>query len=312
MNQLATKPPGPYPLHVVVLNWNLPGDTFECVASVQTPAHPGVQIVLIDNGSTDGSVERFRARFGDTLTILANQENLGFAGGVNTGIRWALANGAAAVLLLNNDTVVAADMIPHLAAAAAQSSGAGVVGPAIYYYDLPQRIWRFADREVPWLPVARRLPDRAVAEAGATPFRVDYVTACGMLVRRQVFEAIGLFDERYFMYFEDADFCRRARQAGFEIWCAPRARMWHNVSLSAQKAKPATRYAESWGRAQFYRDHPHGPSRALTVSYLLARALKVTLRDALSGDWGLVKPLWQGTLDGQRDRPSRMSDFVAQ
>ena len=113
------------------------------------------------------------------------------------------------------------------------------------------------------------------------------------------------------MYFEDADFCQRARQAGFEIWCAPQARMWHKVSLSAQKIKPVTRYAESWGRAQFYRTYSQGWSRVLVTAYLLARTVVITLRDLLANEPGLVKPLWRGFLDGQRDRPPRMQQFRA-
>jgi GT2 family glycosyltransferase len=297
------------PLYVVILNWNLPEETILCVDSIRANPTPDVAIVIVDNGSTDHSVELFRRRFGDTVKILENSMNLGFAAGVNVGIRRALAEGAQSVLLLNNDTVVGADMIGHLASAATRFPQAGVIGPVIYYYDQPQRVWHFGDREYRWLPVPLQLPASVLSKAHHTPFRLDYVTACGMLVRRQVFEAIGLFDTRYFMYFEDADFCRRVRQAGYEIWCAPQAKMWHKVSLSARKEKPATRYAESWGRAQFYRRHPHGFSRMLTLAYLLARSVTTTLRDVLSNEWELIKPQWMGMLDGQTDRPSRFSDF---
>jgi GT2 family glycosyltransferase len=308
MNQTTGNQPSPYPLHVVILNWNLPQETIACVDSVRANPRSGVEVVIVDNGSVDRSVERFRDRFGAAVKILENARNLGFAAGVNVGIRWALAAGARSVLLLNNDTLVDADMIRHLVAPLVRSPRAGVVGPVIYYHDRPQRVWRFGDREVPWLPVPLELSERVLSQVDG-PFRLDYVTACGMLVRRQVFEDIGLFDERYFMYFEDADFCRRARDAGHEIWCVPRARMWHKVSLSASKQRPAMRYAEAWGRAQFYRSHPHGFSRALTSAYLLAQAAVVTLRDVLSRNWELIVPQWTGVLDGHFDRPSRLAGF---
>jgi hypothetical protein len=85
--------------------------------------------------------------------------------------------------------------------------------------------------------------------------------------------------------------------------------MWHKVSLSARKDKPANRYAMAWGRARFYRRHPHGPSAALTALYLLWKLARTTLDDARAGDWELIRPLWAGTWDGYRGRPSRRSAF---
>jgi GT2 family glycosyltransferase len=298
-----------YPAHVVILNWNLPWDTIACVESVQASALSDVEIIVVDNGSTDDSLALFQERLGDQVLILTAGENLGFAGGVNLGIERAIEEGAQSVLLLNNDTIVDPDMLRHLALAASQSPKVGVVGPIIYYHDQPEQVWRFADREYPGLPVPMKLPEEAIVQAEGVPFSVDYVTACGMLIRREVFERVGLFDTRYFFYFEDADFCRRARMAGFQIWCAPQAKMWHKVSLSARKAKPGTRYAEYWGRARFYRTYPHGFSRALTLSYLVLKLLLTTAQDVVHTDLALIGPAWTGFLDGQRGQPSEASRF---
>ena len=103
------------------------------------------------------------------------------------------------------------------------------------------------------------------------------------------------------MYLEDSDFCRRARDAGFEIWCVPTAKMWHKVSLSVQKDKPRNRYARSWGRVQFYRTHPHGRWPQLFHLYIIAKTLWTTVQDIIRRDWNLIKPLWTGTLQGYRD-----------
>jgi GT2 family glycosyltransferase len=297
-----------YPLYVVILNWNLPDDTIACVRSLRADASSGVEVIIVDNASTDDSLQRFRDQLGDTVTIIVNGANLGFAGGVNAGIHHALNAGAGSVLLLNNDTLVDPTMLDRLISAASELPNADILGPVIYYHQPPDRIWRAADQEQRWMPIPLRMADRAIVRATA-PFHADYVTACGVLISRNVFEAIGLFDENYFMYFEDADFCRRARAAGFGIWCVPAARMWHKVSLSARKDKPANRYAMAWGRARFYRRHPHGPSAALTTLYLLWKLAWSTLADARAGDWELVRPLWAGTWDGYRDRPSRRTAF---
>jgi 2-polyprenyl-3-methyl-5-hydroxy-6-metoxy-1,4-benzoquinol methylase len=126
-----------------------------------------------------------------------------------------------------------------------------------------------------------------------------------MWVRRQVFERIGLFDTRYFMYFEDADFCRRAEDAGYSVWCVPQARMWHKISLTAQRDKPVNRYHRALNQVRFYRQHAHGPSRMLRDAYILAKLAKTALEDVWHGEWNLIGPLCRGTFDGYRERPGR-------
>jgi GT2 family glycosyltransferase len=298
---------GLYPLFVIVLNWNLPEDTIACVESVLASKSADTMVIVVDNGSSDNSVAMLQARFGEQVMLVETGKNLGFAGGVNVGIRRALQEGAGSVLLLNNDTVVDATMIRQLITVANAHPEAGLIGPVIHYFDAPERIWRFADNEHRVLPITVRVPDRRLEQAGGVPFPVDYITACGMLIRREVLEQVGLFDEAYFMYFEDADFCRRVRRVGgFEIWCAPEAKMWHKVSLSARKNKPLNRYAMSWGRARFYRDHPHGVLPVLTLPYLLLRSLASTLADLRGRDWDLIGPLWTGTMDGYWNRSARL------
>ncbi|EFO78911.1 glycosyl transferase family protein [Oscillochloris trichoides DG-6] len=290
-------------LYVVVLNWNLPADTIACVRSLQAELPTTAQILIVDNHSSDDSVAQFRAAFADTVHVLVTPANLGFAGGMNAGIRAALDAGADAVLLLNNDTVVDSAMLAELLHAAHARPQAGVLGPAIFYYDHPTRIWQLGSREYPLLPIPMNLGMRDLHHAAGRPFRLDYVTGCAMFVRRHVFEQVGLLDTSYVMYYEDADFCRRVRQAGYEIWCVPQARMWHRVSLSAGMVKPASRYAWAWGRARFYRQHPHGVVPGLGFVYLLMSTLIKSVGDLLRGDHQLTALLWRGTFDGYALRP---------
>lgn len=294
---------GALPLAVIVLNWNLSADTIACVQSLQAGLPAGVRLMIVDNGSSDGSVAAFRHTFGEAVTILALPQNLGFAAGMNAGVVAALDGGAGAVLLLNNDTVVDRAMLGRLLEAAAALPEAGILGPAIYYYDLPARLWQLGAREHPLLPIPLNLGRRALRRAAGRPLRLDYVTGCAMLVRREVFAAIGMLDPSYAFYFEDADFCRRARAAGFAIWGVPAATMWHKVSLSAGKVRPASRYAFAWGRARFYRQHPHGVLPGLTLAYLLASTALKVARDLARGESELARLLWRGTLDGYALRP---------
>jgi GT2 family glycosyltransferase len=289
------------PLHIVILNWNLPHDTIACIESIQDNPLADLKIVVVDNGSSDNSVALLRGRFGNGIKVIENPENFGFAAGMNTGISYALSAGARSILLLNNDTIVDSTMISKMLTAAYDLPRAGILAPAIYYYQAPTRIWRCGDKETSWLPMPLKVTERDVGRYLSAPFKIDYATGCGILVKQAVFEAIGMFDTSYFMYFEDADFCRRARRANHEIWCVPEAKMWHKVSLSAQKDKPANRYARSWGQVWFYRTHPHGPFAGLTQAYLFFKLMWTTVTDLLRGDWALIKPLWLGTWNGYRD-----------
>ena len=292
-----------YPLYVIVLNWNLPADTIACVRSLQAELPSGVSLMIVDNGSDDDSVSQFRQSFGAAVRLLNLPTNLGFAGGMNAGMRAALEAGAEAVLLLNNDTVVAPSMLQTLLQAAVALPQAGVIGPAIFYYDAPAQLWQLGAREYPLLPIPLNLGTSALRRAGGQPFRLDYVTGCAMLIRRAVLTQVGLLDTAYVFYFEDADFCRRVREAGFEVWCVPAAQMWHRVSLSARKVKPASRYAFAWGRARFYRQHPHGPLPGLPYTFLLVSTALKAARDLLHGDHVLSRLLWRGTFDGYALRP---------
>ena len=200
-------------------------------------------------------------------------------------------------------------MIRILFRAAIQSKGRSIVSPFIYYFDAPQTVWKIGDRETCWLPIPLNIDAEAVTLKEEEPFAVDYVTGCCMLVPRLVLQQVGLFDERFFMYFEDADFCRRVRNAGFQLSDAPQAKMWHKVSLSAKKDRPGQRYWRTWGRVQFYLQHSHGMFPLLKHVYLWLLALYTTVIDVLGGDRNLVLPLWAGILDGYEHKNRRQKRY---
>lgn len=267
---------------VIIVNWNLKDDTISCIESVLAGSYTRRRVVVVDNGSNDGSVTAFTARFGKDVDLIVNKKNVGFAEGVNMGIRHALAQGADLVLLLNNDTVIAPDMIEKLVATANRWPNVGIFAPAIFYYDQPDRVWRLGDRHHRWLSFPLKVSSR-ILKARYIPeiLPVDYVTGCGMLIRREVFSAIGLFDSRYFMYYEDADFCWRATTAGFAIACVPAARMWHKVSRSARQDTIRQRYLKTRHRVQFYKYHYSFPAWI----YLTLGTLWTILADLLRGNW---------------------------
>jgi GT2 family glycosyltransferase len=290
-------------LYVVVLNYNLKHDTLACVESILAAGAQLSHILVVDNGSTDDSVTDLSGHFGPELIFATTPVNLGFAGGMNLGIRAALERGATWLLLLSNDTIADRAMIDQLQLIASQAPFPEILGPAIYYYAVPDRLWKTGDIRHRWLPMplaVKKLPTQ-------TSFAVDYVTGCAMLVRREVFERAGLFDARYFAYYEDADFCRRARDAGFQVMCVPQAKLWHKVSLTTKQDKPYYHYLRARNQVWFYRMHPHGAGFLLREMYIGTKVVKATLNHIRCGDWNLIGPLWKGTRDGYRTPANELS-----
>ncbi len=288
---------------IVVLNWNLPTETVACVASLLAGDYSRQQVLVVDNGSIDDSVLQLCHQFGDQINILETDTNLFYAGGNNVGIQWALEAGADFILILNNDTVAAPDMVSQLARAAQAHPDAGILTPMIYFGHDRSRIWMLGSRRHRWLPVPRDV-GRGEVDRGqyVTPFKVDYVTGCAMMVRRSVFTQVGLFDSDYRMYYEDADLCARAQQAGFALLVEPRAKLWHEVSVSAERQAATSRYQRTRYRVRFYRQHPHGPSPWLTLAMLWMQELARMGIALVRGQLDLVGAGWRGLRDGCRER----------
>jgi GT2 family glycosyltransferase len=218
---------------IIVLNWNGRDLTLDCLRSLEAVSTPGLRTILVDNASTDGSVDAVRQRYGDRITVIVNEDNLGFAAGNNVGIRRALGGGADFILLLNNDTVVAPDFVDHLLRPMLSTPEIGITAPKIYYAEPKDRIW-FAGGEISmWRGVARHTGIRETDRGQYDTERdIDYATGCAFLARGSVFAKIGDLDPGYRAYFEDADFCVRARESGYRIRYIPSAHVWHRISAS--------------------------------------------------------------------------------
>lgn len=254
---------------IVVLNWNRPQDTVQCVSSLRQLNYPAYRILIVDNGSTDESVEIFQ-RLPD-IELLVNDRNLGFAAGNNRGIEYVLRRGADYVLLLNNDTTVSPSMLSVLVEVAGTDHRIGIVGPVIYYADRSADVWFAGMRFHHGLYVVRKglhlsLPLAPIEE-------VDFISGCGMLVCREVWERVGLFDPRFFMYYEDLDLCVRAKKAGYRIVCATQARMWHALSASTGGPdSPLKQYYQVKSTFLFCEKHTRGLQRVANVAIRLGHA----------------------------------------
>lgn len=215
---------------IIVLNWNGYRDTVECLRSLFRLTYPACEIILVDNGSTDDSVSGLKKEFRD-LIYIENKENLGFAEGNNVGIRYALGHGADYIFLLNNDTVVKRDLIDILISVAEPDERIGVVGPKIYAGLSESLVLWGAGGEIDWRHGKTYHTGYHEIDHGQWDNirDVDYVSGCAMLIRKKVLEDVGLLDERFFLYYEETDFCMRARKRGFRVVYAPHARVWHKA-----------------------------------------------------------------------------------
>lgn len=227
-------------IFIVILNWNGKKDTLECLASVSKIVYPHFQTLVVDNGSTDDSVASIRSSY-PGVVVLETGENLGFAEGNNIGIRYALAQGAQAVLLLNNDTIVDPDLLQGFAEQMKTYPKAGILGATIYLYDERERldhfggIWNRKKAAFDFVGYREKKKESGTLE-------LDYVCGAALLVKREVFEKIGLLEPRFFLIWEEADFCFRAKRAGFLSLTCPKAVLWHKVSASFVGKKPHTNY----------------------------------------------------------------------
>ena len=251
-------------LEIVVLNWNGLEDTralLKCLRACRAPEGWSSAVLVVDNGSSDGSVTALEQEFPE-VSVLALPENRRFAGGNNAGLKDALDRGADAVMLLNNDTEADPALCERLLLALEQDPDAGAAAPLIYFAPPSQLIWYAGGRCVPefGFTAHRGLRTRDDGHYREVE-RTGYLTGCCLLATRSAWERVGLLDERYFIYGEDADWCLRARAAGFELLFVPTARLWHKVSSTTGAASYFKIYQRSRANLELFSRHARGLGR---------------------------------------------------
>jgi len=186
----------------------------------------------VDNGSQDGSIHKLQNDFADDPMIffIFNKSNLGFSAGVNVGIRFAMAMGADFIFLINNDAIIDKECLSELLMAMNENPLVGIAGPRIFYHRNPQKISTGAGY-FSYLKAGLLIPEKNkyVWKCNGANKYVTFLSGCAMLIKREVFEKIGLFDEDYFFYEEDLDFCLKTMRKGFVILYVPSAKVWHKI-----------------------------------------------------------------------------------
>lgn len=288
-------------LSIVVLTWNNFVDTAECLESLEQLTYPRYNIILVDNGSTDGSIERLRSTFPE-VEIIKNDRNLGYAAGNNVGIKHALSNGAEYVLILNNDTIVDRNLAAELLSTSRACNNLGILGCANYYYDSRERI-QFSGGIIDWR--TGDVIDTTRHKINAGQFEalreVDTVAGSCLFIPASVIKALGNFDERYFLTFEESDFCCRAKKGGYRVYTCMNAMIWHKVSLTGKAQKKGINILKYYAvRNRFLFLYKHSPRRFLPISlsYHLARTLLYIARELRKGNLLQAKVLLLGLIAG--------------
>lgn len=298
-------------IHAVVLNYNQARATLDCLKSLLGQTHALQGITVCDNASSDDSVATLKEFIGANtrretqLELIANPANLGYAAGNNPGIRRALRSGADLVWIVNNDVVAHPRAAEAFAACAAEHGTAGIFGASIASAADPDHLECAAGCSYNPLTTVMRPchAGRRTEEAATLPApRLDYVSGACLVVRSRVFEQVGLLDERFFLYYEELDLCRRAGAAGFGLaWCRD-ARVLHQGGLSVGHASgnrermAFANYHENLSTLLFTREH-HGTLFPFACTFRLAG--KAVLSLARGRPW-LLAALWSAYRDYRR------------
>ncbi|MBM3262398.1 MAG: glycosyltransferase family 2 protein [candidate division Zixibacteria bacterium] len=240
---------------LIILNWNGLEDTLACLKSTEAISYAPLEVVVVDNGSEDGSVEAIRRQF-PMVRLIAHPVNTGFAEGNNIGIR-AVLDTADYVLLLNNDTTVSSHLPEILVAAMEKDERIAVSGPAICYADAPRTLWcaglaigkgRLFGLSIENTTSSLMYCGAPVEALPAAPYDVDAVVGCAMLLRVSAIRETGLLDASLFMIHEDFDWSLRAQKNGYRCVVVPEVGVWHRVSASInlqdrkRRGNPAGQY----------------------------------------------------------------------
>jgi GT2 family glycosyltransferase len=259
-------------VHAVTINWNGLSDTLACLDSLKVQDYRNLKIHVVDNDSDESEPVALAGAHPD-VEILRQETNLGFCGGNNVAIRRALEAGADYVLILNNDTIVPPPLISELVASSSRLANVGAVSPVILCYPETDIVW-FAGSvwETETAGFRHLLAGCNRAEQKATePFQSLYACGCCMLVSANVLRQIGLMDERYFAYYDEADWCSRMTEAGLKCYVVPSATILHKVSRSTPGLISA--YLMARNRLLWMKEHLTLRERVRSYPYLLKETL---------------------------------------
>jgi GT2 family glycosyltransferase len=257
-------------IYIILVNYNSYIDTIECVESIEDSHYKNLKIIIVDNNSNNDSVSIMKDKLKKHIIIESN-ENLGFSGGNNLGIRYALNNKSDYILLLNNDTIVHPDFLEPLIKAFNENRNAGIITGQIYYYDDKELLWfdgAYCNRKKGQIyhknikmhnnPNLKNIEEQ------------QFLTGCFMLIPSYIFESVGLLDEKYFLYYEDTDYCIKVKKKNYKLLINRESRIYHKVSKSTDENSNLYLYYNTRNRFIFIKENINGIHKIISYMYMLS------------------------------------------
>jgi GT2 family glycosyltransferase len=278
----------------ILLNWNNSKDTIACLGLLCSNTYPNLQIIVIDNGSHDDSVAQIQAAY-PNVPIIKSPINRGFAGGVNQGLQYTLARHASYALLLNSDISFQPNLISELVTAAEHEPDAGVFGPKVYQNQATKQFSMAGFRLT--AGGVRLLGWHASDHGQFDHTRIDAIAGCAMLIRNSTLRQVGLFDQHFFFYFEDIDYCVRVADAGLQVRLVPHVAIEHELGGSTRRNPTRRQFLLAANRVRFLRKHFHRFNPFLLLFNELrelANQLRTIIQLGPSAAIGYIVGLWVG------------------
>jgi len=281
---------------VVIPTYNRREDVLECLQSLQRLYYSNYEIIVVDNGSTDGTSSAIEKLFPE-VTLVKSKRNLGVTGGRNLGARH---SSGRYVFFLDHDTTVDRNALNEIVAVMQSDHRIGIAGPAVYYYDDPKRIWALGT-SINMLTGKVTFNQNGEVNCGRFAKSIEVeVLPTAFLVRKEVMNEVGLFDDIFFAVYEDTDFCFRVKEAGYKVLCVPTSGVWHKVPLDEYKSIAGVlrrAYLVSRNRIIFMKKHSDG-FLAFVVLFLPVYLMYYSVQAVCLSRIGWLKSFLKGSVNG--------------
>jgi len=287
---------------IIILNWNSYEVTLDCLLSLRKIDYPNFEVVVVDNGSVDGSPEKLLASAPE-IRLIRNPTNLGFAGGCNVGMRDALRRGTDYLLLLNNDTIVAPDFLSQLVRFTESDEKIGAASPKVLFFDHPDRLNYAGGEHTCWRLFPKTFGLRQLDDGMYDKLReVSLLTGCAFLIKAGVVRKIGVLEEIYFHFYEDIEWSLRVVRAGYKAMYVPAAKIWHKEHYVTDKNQGNGFIEFNLARASMIFARKHVPLRLwpfkmpFFVAWMIYRSFMFSSRRDWQKVLSLYKGFWTGSL----------------
>lgn len=285
------------PVGVVIVNWNLKDTLRATLESCLQIDYPHFQVVVVDNGSTDGAPEMVRRDF-PQVHLIANPTGMGYAHATSQGMAWLVQQGAQYLFSTSNDVVFDRAIWREMVVYLETHPDVGLVGSKVYFHDRPEVIWH-AGGHIGWHGHSRHFGwERRDHPRYDRPRECVFVTGCGYMVRADLAQQLGYLKSDLVFYSEDSDFCQRVKKAGYRVMYLPSAKLWHKTSTTLAKNRGLQLRYSTRNNLYVLQTHRVGLPYPLTLGIHLVAVLPLKMLFFLAlGQPANAAGIWRGIRD---------------